>query len=78
MVCVDCLLGVTCACVLVGGSEFLFFSSDGQDCVRWYIFECLWDSCLLMIVSVLLFLWVKCPGVYAVNSWVIVGFVYSY
>ena len=55
MVCVDFLLRVTCACVLVEGSEvFIFFSSNGQDRVRWYIFECLWDSCLLMFVSVFL------------------------
>ena len=47
VVCVDFLLGVTCACVLVGGGElgffccwffvllfFFFFPSDRQDNVR--------------------------------------------
>ena len=27
------MLDVICACVLVGGSEFFFFFSDGQGCV---------------------------------------------
>ena len=41
-----------------GGGEFcfLFFFSfpEGHGCVRWYILECLSESCLLMIVIVFL------------------------
>jgi len=52
-VCVDFVLGGTCACILVGGGElgffccclFFFFPSDRQDSVRRYILVCLWESC---------------------------------
>ena len=53
LVCVGFVLGVTCACVLVGGGELLlcfvlFSPSEGQGCVGW-------SSCLLMIGFVFLF-----------------------
>ena len=55
VVCVDFVLGGTCARILVGGGVlgfflllffcFLFFPSDRQDSVRRYILVCLWASC---------------------------------
>ena len=56
LVCVDFLLRVSCAYILLGGDEVIFFfsfSSDGQGCVRLYIWS-LWDSHLLVIVFVFL------------------------
>ena len=52
-VCVDFVLGGTCACILVGVVSwgffvvvyFFFFPSDRQDSVRRYILVCLWESC---------------------------------
>ena len=67
-VCVGFVLGGTCVCVLVGGNGvfclFVFFLlSDEQGCVRWYVFRCLWEVCLLMIgfIFVLLVVWVRHP-----------------
>ena len=43
----------SCACVLVRRGFFflffVFFFFDGWGYLRWYVLECLWDSCLLMI-----------------------------
>ena len=55
VVCVSFVLGMNCACVLVGGGEVLFFfPSNGEGCVRWYILECLWESSVLMTGFVIL------------------------
>ena len=59
VVCEGFLLGVTCACILVG--QIFIIPSAGQSYVRWYVLECLWESCLLIIefvfLSCLLFRW---------------------
>jgi len=71
---------VSYACILIGGDEVFFsFSSDGQGCVKLYILESVGllsvDDCFCVFVQ--LVVWIKCPGVDAVNSWVILGFVYK-
>ena len=56
VVCVDFLLRWLEPCCS-GGGEFcflVFVFTDGQSCVRWHILECLWESCLLMLVFLLL------------------------
>ena len=38
-------------CLCSGGTRcfVFFFASDQQGCVRWYVLECLWEACLLVI-----------------------------
>ena len=52
VVCVDFMLGGTCAYILVGGDEI--FASYGQDSVRWYVFDYLWKACLMTVRFVFL------------------------
>ena len=52
VVCVDFMLGGTCAYILTGEGEI--FASYGQDCVRWYVFGYLWKACLMMVMFVFL------------------------
>ena len=40
VVCVGFMLVVTCACILVGISEFFFPFCGGQGCVKWYVLGC--------------------------------------
>ena len=79
MVCVSFVLGMNCACILVGGSEVWVFSpSNGEGCVRWYILECFGESSVLMmgfVNFVLLIVWARHPSLGVVGSWVMPGLV---
>ena len=82
MVCVDFLLGVTWACIVVEEVScfiYLFIFPDGEGWVRWYNLECLWESCgwYCFCAFALPLDWARCPADYSIGSPVIPGSVYS-
>ena len=68
VVCVGCMLGGTCACLLVGGGIFPSLTSRP-----------VWVVCVgvsvgsLSPLEVLLVVWVRCPSLGAASSWVVPG-----
>ena len=73
-----CLLGMTCACILVGGGKFSFFFWYSGLCDVVYFGVCvgLFSADYSFCVFILLVVWIKCAGLDGFNSWVIPVIVY--